>query len=537
MTTPVFNALFTSCFALLVALIQQQQQQQQQRTREESSCNMKKGSNGNGLGCRQEHVVPLSPAVTVDETVQSSATMDEDTSQMYANSRRLMMIELQILSSAVGVLSLLFLSRTLSWDLQIILVLWVISVGMLLYVGMVFMQSEYDRIRRENGLIAYLPDSVRRLLLQTSLHEWMIDPSFMLEYRHLALYFIPGLSSEQLDAAVDRLPPRHRNGLRRPGMMWMLPDSMQQLMLPSENSRSLTNMMMYHRSHTEIFPLLESRNEDNYDANASPFHLRQPSCSDGIQGIFALLMSPLVLNGPSTNIHDRNFHHVSESTSIRLSLPETVRINNTSVTENTFESALPQNGVSSDDEGSMDLGLDLVDEFDGNLDDQQARVLVRALTLGQDVAQETHDSNIRESESAGNDNVTSRSNSDQDYSEDYSLEGQIISDAFMSTLSNMTNAAITASESAMEYVVDATTPAVGMLGIGSVIGLGVVYIQPLLSNRRANSTVSSERSMPLPSIALGLAVSAASAGGFFFLRSRIKNRQSDVRESTPKKRI
>ena len=185
----------------------------------------------------------------------------------------------------------------------------------------------------------------------------------------------------------------------------------------------------------------------------------------------------------------------------------------------------------------MDLGLDLVDEFDGNLDDQQARVLVRALTLGQDVAQETHDSNIRESESAGNDNVTSGSNSDQDYSEDYSLEGQIISDAFMSTLSNMSNAAITVSESAMEYVVDATTPAVGMLGIGSVIGLGVVYIQPLLSNRRANSTVSSERSMPLPSIALGLAVSAASAGGFFFLRSRIKNRQSDVRESTPKKGI
>jgi hypothetical protein len=51
-------------------------------------------------------------------------------------------------------------------------------------------------------------------LLNQSLHEFMSDPRFGWEWRHMILYFLP-LSSEQLEAAVQQLAPHHRERLQR----------------------------------------------------------------------------------------------------------------------------------------------------------------------------------------------------------------------------------------------------------------------------------------------------------------------------------
>jgi len=77
-------------------------------------------------------------------------------------------------------------------------------------------------LQHGGGVFQYLPPSIQTALTETTLHEWMIDDTAALEYRFLMLYFIPGLSPAQIDSLVNRLPSRHRNILRRPGLGHLL---------------------------------------------------------------------------------------------------------------------------------------------------------------------------------------------------------------------------------------------------------------------------------------------------------------------------
>jgi hypothetical protein len=68
------------------------------------------------------------------------------------------------------------------------------------------------------------------MLTETTLHEFMADTTFFMEYRYLLLYFIPGLRPEQLMEYIDRLPSRHREALLRPGLGRLMPSVMESLM-------------------------------------------------------------------------------------------------------------------------------------------------------------------------------------------------------------------------------------------------------------------------------------------------------------------
>lgn len=102
----------------------------------------------------------------------------------------------------------------------------VASIGALVPIASSAVRARYElEMDHPLGLLRYLPDSLRVLLTETSLHQWMVEGTFWMEYRHLLLYIIPGLDSEQLMMFINRLPPRHRDVLLQPGLGRLLPPS------------------------------------------------------------------------------------------------------------------------------------------------------------------------------------------------------------------------------------------------------------------------------------------------------------------------
>jgi hypothetical protein len=116
-----------------------------------------------------------------------------------------------------------FISQILPAAAMTTLVFLLASTGMLTQtVIQTARQWYYENVVTGNGLGRWLlPDSLYRTLTETSLHEYMTDPTFGLENRHLLLYFLP-LTAEQLNDSLQRLAPQHRDRLFRPGMGHML---------------------------------------------------------------------------------------------------------------------------------------------------------------------------------------------------------------------------------------------------------------------------------------------------------------------------
>lgn len=96
--------------------------------------------------------------------------------------------------------------------------IFVSSISALFYVFYRILMLEWNNIIQGRGIGQYLPSSIYELLTSTTLHEWMSDPTFWNEYRHLLLYSIPGITQEQLDSYLARLHPRHVRTLNRPGL-------------------------------------------------------------------------------------------------------------------------------------------------------------------------------------------------------------------------------------------------------------------------------------------------------------------------------
>ena len=97
--------------------------------------------------------------------------------------------------------------------------------------------QEIQAFLQGGGIGDYLPPSMYDQLTNLTLHEWMQDTSFSLEYRHLLLYFVPGISPERLDQYVDALAPAHRNRLRRRGLGHLLGEDFMRIVMGSERYR------------------------------------------------------------------------------------------------------------------------------------------------------------------------------------------------------------------------------------------------------------------------------------------------------------
>jgi len=138
--------------------------------------------------------------------------------QLLPNSReqaRRHVLHLGLASSGAGaafILSVVPLNILIG--LTIVLLLWL----SFLYQLFQMVRSEHQRALQGRGLGDLLPTSLYESLVNTSFHEFMTDGAFARENQHFLLYFIPGLSLDQLEDYLERLVPRHRRRLYQPGL-------------------------------------------------------------------------------------------------------------------------------------------------------------------------------------------------------------------------------------------------------------------------------------------------------------------------------
>mmetsp|Transcript_5863 Transcript_5863/g.9738 ORF Transcript_5863/g.9738 Transcript_5863/m.9738 type:complete len:411 (+) Transcript_5863:111-1343(+) len=106
-----------------------------------------------------------------------------------------------------------------------------LSSGYMIYLCLMLLVRELRTIIQGGGIGAYLPASIYNQLTELTLHEWMQDTAFTMEYRHLILYFVPGINQEQLNTYVDALAPRHRRNLRRRGLGHFMGEGFMRLLM------------------------------------------------------------------------------------------------------------------------------------------------------------------------------------------------------------------------------------------------------------------------------------------------------------------
>ena len=145
----------------------------------------------------------------------------------------LLLRQLRLLSAMAGTSLFLFLFAFLG-IFGLVLLCTTLGLSLLLFnVAYEYGALTHENILRTGGYMRYLPEWARRALTETTLHEFMIDPSTFLEYRYLLLYFVPGLTPEQLEGIIRNLPPRRRDTLLRPGYARaLMPDSVMGALLP-----------------------------------------------------------------------------------------------------------------------------------------------------------------------------------------------------------------------------------------------------------------------------------------------------------------
>ena len=103
-----------------------------------------------------------------------------------------------------------------------------------LYLLYSYLRDELQTIVRTRGIGAFLPNRYYQMLTEHSVHDIMTDDTFVRENRHLMLYFFPGLTPQQRTDYIERLGPRHRQQLLRPGVGYFLGDGFMQLLMGQE---------------------------------------------------------------------------------------------------------------------------------------------------------------------------------------------------------------------------------------------------------------------------------------------------------------
>jgi len=132
-------------------------------------------------------------------------------------------------TSSIGLILFLFYALPLAAFIS--LALMISSIGALLPVIQSIVRARYEmEMQQPGGLTRYLPEYLRVLLTETSLHDFMTDDTFVMEHRYLLLYFMPGLQPDQLMGYINQLPERHRDALLQPGLGRLMPSVMENFM-------------------------------------------------------------------------------------------------------------------------------------------------------------------------------------------------------------------------------------------------------------------------------------------------------------------
>ncbi|TYZ58568.1 hypothetical protein PybrP1_009948 [[Pythium] brassicae (nom. inval.)] len=82
------------------------------------------------------------------------------------------------------------------------------------------------------GLVAFLPAPLQQLLLRTSLLEWLTDSSMSERVQPFLPFLLP-LSRAEQTRLLERMPVESQLTLTRPGLLPLLPESVQRVLLPT----------------------------------------------------------------------------------------------------------------------------------------------------------------------------------------------------------------------------------------------------------------------------------------------------------------
>lgn len=163
---------------------------------------------------------------TIDESQQASQTTTTTPSQFQT---QVLVLGGTSLASIFAFISIIIPASALA-----ALALFMASTSLLFYQVYQYLLQQYGQVINGRGIGDFLPGWLFSMLVEDSIHEQLLDESFALEWRHLALYFFPGLTRTQVEAFVHRLAPRHRDFLLRPGAGHVLGDEFMQLILGRE---------------------------------------------------------------------------------------------------------------------------------------------------------------------------------------------------------------------------------------------------------------------------------------------------------------
>jgi len=229
--------------------------------------------------------IPASPSA--DATVDSTCASSVATSSQHANnaasvpqtaptSRDLMrrqVLHLGLASS--GAASIFILSLVpfhILMGMTVVFMLWV----SFLYRLFQMLQFECNEALRGRGIGNFLPASMYDSLVNRSFHDFMTDDAFIRENQHFLLYFIPGLSVDQLNTFVDQLVPRHRRALHRPGLGNFLGEGFMRLLIGDQGLAERQS-----RPRGSVPQRIEILPNNSEDSSSEPIEERHERTSSG----------------------------------------------------------------------------------------------------------------------------------------------------------------------------------------------------------------------------------------------------------------
>ncbi|CAI5707218.1 unnamed protein product [Peronospora farinosa] len=130
-----------------------------------------------------------------------------------------------------------FLAEFLSRRAMLALLALVYAILGLVYSWSVPIWRWYQEEARTKGLVSFLPQSVQKLLLQTSLLEWLTDTSFFDKMALLLPFLLPLSRAEQM-RLMEQMPPKSQVMMTKPGLLPLLPGLVRSILLPVQDSDS-----------------------------------------------------------------------------------------------------------------------------------------------------------------------------------------------------------------------------------------------------------------------------------------------------------
>eukprot|EP00984_Skeletonema_dohrnii_P020698 scaffold10157_cov142-Skeletonema_dohrnii-CCMP3373.AAC.8 len=347
--------------------------------------------------------------------------------------------------SALGLLLFLFFALPLAAFISFALM--VASIGALVPVASSAIRARYElEMEQPLGLLRYLPESLRVLLTETSIHQWMVEGTFVQEYRHLLLYLIPGIEEEQLMEFINRLPPRHRDVLLQPGLGRLIPPSTMSHFIRMDNDAA-------NGDTTQMPQILENDETANVSVASGLTHDHDDHISvldevDGDDHRVTFFEAIASLRETLASAEPIPSNHQTIIPSPRASSP---RVENADATPVAAATTPTQNDAQvyerDDDNSSFDISLDL-DMTDIIREPNNAA----ASSSPENVVVEV---SMQSAELSSNQQAEQNQPSEQ---EEFEMEGRIISDAINAAVSNYSSqASAVVVESASEAVESAST--------------------------------------------------------------------------------